>query len=139
MNILNEILSECTHHMGFIKDSAKTKNRKKELVFVRNLYFKFARMYTTYSTVQIGMIVKRDHATVLHGLETIENDLAQYEDLRNISKKIEHSVKNIVQNDNLSALQKTLNNIEEIQKLLLDLKENYITLSNELQAINLKN
>jgi len=139
MNILEEILSACTHHMGFMEGSAKSNSRQRELVYIRNLFYKFSRKYTSYSVAQLGMIVnKKNHSTVLHGLHTIENDLEQNEELRIIAAKIEDDVKVIIHNNNLSPLEKMRKDIELIQKTLYNLTDNYVSLRNELQSVKKK-
>ena len=48
------------------------KTRGREYVYARAVYYKLARELTNYSLSQIGLLVYKDHASVLHGLKTFE-------------------------------------------------------------------
>lgn len=48
------------------------KTRGREYVYARAVYYKLARELTDYSLSQIGLLVHRDHASVLHGLKTFD-------------------------------------------------------------------
>lgn len=69
--ILN-IVSEVTE---IPVDNLKAKCRQREIVLARNIYFKFARHFTNKGLTPIGIEVNRDHATVLHGIKTLHQDL----------------------------------------------------------------
>ena len=59
-----------------IKISAiKSRSLKQDLVFTRYLYMKYAKENTRYTLEKIGKFVNRDHATVLHGINTINNEV----------------------------------------------------------------
>ena len=45
------------------------KTRRREVVWLRNIYFYFAKKHTKASLEKIGKLVNRDHATVLHGIK----------------------------------------------------------------------
>lgn len=51
------------------------KKRKREVVEARQFYFKRARDKTKHSLARIGLLVGKDHATVLHGIKTVNNAL----------------------------------------------------------------
>lgn len=52
------------------------KTRKRGVVQMRQLVFFFAKKYTCMSLSEIGLYFNQDHATVLHGIKTI-NDLIE--------------------------------------------------------------
>ena len=47
--------------------------RKKEVSLARQFIFKFMREYTKESLTSIGTYCNRDHATVLQGIQTLNN------------------------------------------------------------------
>ncbi len=49
------------------------KNRKRELVFARQVALFFLKKYTPKSLVELGNIFNKDHASVLHSIKTIKN------------------------------------------------------------------
>jgi hypothetical protein len=54
-------------------ESITGRNRKREIVEARQFYCKYARGHTKHSLQQIGNIINKDHATVLHGIRTVNN------------------------------------------------------------------
>lgn len=55
-------------------DVMDSKTRKREIVIARQLSMKFAKIYTKSSLASIGAhIGGKDHATVLHACNTIDN------------------------------------------------------------------
>ena len=52
-----------------------SKSRLNHIVHARWVYFKLSREFTSASLSTIGREVKRDHATVLHGLKYIDADM----------------------------------------------------------------
>jgi hypothetical protein len=50
----------------------QSKSRMREVVEARQIYFYRARKHTECSLSQIGKLVKRDHATVLHGVKVVD-------------------------------------------------------------------
>ncbi len=46
--------------------------RRREYVYGRALYFKLAKEFTSSSYKEIGSLVDRDHASVIHGLKVFE-------------------------------------------------------------------
>jgi hypothetical protein len=56
-----------------------TKTRKRDIVYTRAVYFKLCRVHTLLPLSEIGLIVNKNHATVLHGLRLFNNVLVEYE------------------------------------------------------------
>lgn len=67
----------------------RSKTRKQEIVLVRHLIMYFARKQTTLSLATIGMYIGgKDHATVLHACNKIDDLLARKPEFRLIYKII---------------------------------------------------
>ena len=49
------------------------KTRKRDVIYMRCIYYKLCRDLTFESLNSIGKQVNKDHATVLHGLKTFDN------------------------------------------------------------------
>jgi|TARA_S200002703_G_scaffold64487_1_gene55799 hypothetical protein len=64
--------------------------RNRERVYARALFFKLARRHTYHSLSQIGALIGKDHASVLHGIRIFDNVIVEYEkDLYDTYKKME--------------------------------------------------
>ena len=64
--IRNEVVNK------FNADITK-KNRTRELVYGRAVYYKLCKNLTSHSLTEIGSLISKDHATVLHGLKVFES------------------------------------------------------------------
>jgi len=64
--IRNEVVNK------FNADITK-KNRTRELVYGRVVYYKLCKNLTSHSLTEIGSLISKDHATVLHGLKVFES------------------------------------------------------------------
>jgi len=56
-------------------DDFTKKSAKRHLVFLRWIYYKIARENTSFSLQAIGEYIGWNHATVLHGLKKIDDEL----------------------------------------------------------------
>ena len=68
-----------------------TPNRSKNLVFARNMCYFIFRRYFSMTLKEIGQSFDRDHTTVIHGIQTFQNDIdcikyykGQYEEVQQI-------------------------------------------------------
>lgn len=77
---LQQIKTEVEKATGL---NISTDTRKREYVIARGMYFDLAYRFTTKSYEKIGREVGRNHATVLHSMETFKNHLAYEEDAAN--------------------------------------------------------
>jgi len=68
-------INAASEYFGIRKDELMGKSRTQRLVFPRYCIFKLLRDKTNWSLTDIGRFLGKDHATVLHGIRTIENDL----------------------------------------------------------------
>lgn len=77
---LEDILKDVCEELGLSTAILKSKARKHEIVYARNLYYLIAKLYTNKSLFKIGQLVSRDHTTVSHGiLEIKEKTKQKYE------------------------------------------------------------
>ena len=71
------IITIVAEHYGFTKDQLVQSSRKKEIVYPRQIAMYLCRSMTSLSLQAIGTALgKKDHTTVMHGIEIIEHDLA---------------------------------------------------------------
>ena len=69
-----KIIENIVYSLNVSKEQIISKNRKREISEARHLCFYFLRNYTSLSLKSIGkMIGMRDHATIIHGVNNIEN------------------------------------------------------------------
>ena len=83
--------------------SIVTKNRKREIVYARSIYYKLCKEHTRESLSTIGKTVKRDHATVLHGIKVFNEQISVYEDAIEYYKVYE-KINNIIRKENSTKL-----------------------------------
>ena len=55
------------------------KNRKREFVYPRNIYFKLSRDFTDEGYESIGSNINRDHSTVMHGERVCQDVVLRFE------------------------------------------------------------
>ena len=61
----------------------KGSKRNSEIVQPRHMAMYLCRNMTNLSLNSIGdALGKRDHSTIMHGIEKVDNDIKQYEDIR---------------------------------------------------------
>ena len=89
-NIFNYILKVVEMYSEIEEDFYYRKTRKKEYVRARHLAMYFTKKYTKLTFKLIGKKFKKDHSTIIHGIDRIENGI-KYE------KIIKESVKNLEQ------------------------------------------
>jgi len=139
MNILNEIYTICENKCGFIPESTKTRLRLRWMVVARNIYFKMARQYTKYPLMRIGLTCNRDHATVIHGLKTIENDILQYPEISQLVIDIQFTVSYLLKFKSISKIDSALLILENNLNNLTRLVSEFDNLRNEIiEKINIE-
>jgi len=72
---LKQILEDVGIKTGISVEELKDRTRKREITDARYVYFRRAKALLGEKVTlnKIGLIVSRDHATVLHGLREAEN------------------------------------------------------------------
>ena len=119
-------IKQCVENVTGVEDiSAKT--RTYEVSTARWLYIKIARENTKHSLKSIGVIINRDHSTVLHGVNNVDFELSFNKDLQNkyeaaliisLSKLNTQNVEQIDQR--ISELKSELLKLEVKRKSILD-------------------
>ena len=65
-----EIIKNCV--VEYTQLDITSTSRKRPYVYARALYFQLSRDFTPHSLQDIGAMVNKDHASVLHGLKTFK-------------------------------------------------------------------
>lgn len=97
---ISGVLLEVSQAAKIPVEILKTKTREREIVEARQIYFVRAKLFTKASLAAIGKLVNKDHATVLHGIKTVNNVIElkkKYDDwfcekrpaVKSLPKKIE--------------------------------------------------
>jgi chromosomal replication initiator protein len=89
-NLIIEVVAE---HYGVSASDITSKRRNQEFVLPRQIVMYLCRQLTEVSLNNVGKILgKKDHTTVIHGVNKIEEDIKKNEELKNnidaIIKKI---------------------------------------------------
>ena len=89
-NLIIEVVAE---HFGVSAEDITSKKRNSEFVQPRQVVMYLCRQLTATSYVAIGkMLGKKDHTTIIHGVNKIEDEMQSNDELRNkieiIKKKI---------------------------------------------------
>ncbi len=87
------IINIVAEHFGVNPEDITSKKRNSEFVLPRQVVMYLCRTMTDYSLTAIGKILgKKDHTTIIHGVEKITEELNTNEELRNkidiIKKKL---------------------------------------------------
>lgn len=109
---LNKIISSVSNYYEIPIAEIKGKTRKANIVKARQVYFYLARVLTPYSLAKIAENVYRDHATAMHGIKTIKNELDLYKELQEDIEMIEENLVNplVIKDINLLELSKNYSN-----------------------------
>lgn len=73
---LLELVADCT---GVTSDKICSKNRQKDIVRAKHLYFYFGRLYIGLRLTELANLVGCHHASVLHAIAKV-NDLIEVDD-----------------------------------------------------------
>lgn len=80
------ILTLVCQHFDILEEEIFVKSRKRRLVYIRHVLYHLIRKFTTKPLERIGKFKdNRNHATVLHGVNTISN-------LMDVDKKVKEEV-----------------------------------------------
>ncbi len=94
--IINVVL-QCT---GFTMPEIKSKDRHEDLVRARQLMCYFLRICTPLYFSKIGHIIRRDHTTVMHSVQTIKDLIdTEYTDVTLLVEKIQNQLSNEIKAD----------------------------------------
>ena len=83
----------CRHFKIKMSD-LEGKSRKNSIAFPRQIAMYLCREMTDYSNVRIGSIFgNRDHSTVMHACKKVKGYISSDDEIRNVVKSIEESIK----------------------------------------------
>jgi len=118
------LLKTTSAAFGFTSDQIIQKNRKKDVALARMVVFYLARKCLSLSFPQIGGCVGgRDHTTVMHGCEKIEDRMKTDKTFSEFINKLEVSILDSLPYD--TSVQKT--NHSEIYKSTSEIQKNVFT------------
>ena len=80
------ILNKVCAHLGVNKEALAGKFQGRELSDARHIYFYIAKKNTSKTLVDIGEVLNRNHATVIHAIKKVNN----IPELLNIANEIEN-------------------------------------------------
>jgi chromosomal replication initiator protein len=87
------IIRAISKHYTYTLDDLRAKDRSKEVAQVRHLAMYFMKKLTDKSLRDIGAFLGgRDHSTVMHGLQKIENQIEQDKQLEAAMRQIEQVI-----------------------------------------------
>lgn len=67
-----EVISTKT---GVSEKNIKSKSREKEFVFARHVFCYLAKKYTGHTLKAIGQYINRDHTSIIHAIQTMNNEM----------------------------------------------------------------
>lgn len=90
---IDQIISCTCQHFNVREEDVFGKSRKADIVTVRQMSMYLAHKHTKLTASKIGIYVgNRDHATVLHGIKTIDGRLKVEKELRHHLKELEEKL-----------------------------------------------
>jgi hypothetical protein len=101
-------------------------SRKRDAVMARAAFYWLARKKTRYSTSRIGLIVNRDHSTVLYSMKNFENWMNCDSNFKNKFEKLRKTVFNEL-------------SIEDLTKKKTENKYKFLKIAKELLTIQVNN
>lgn len=91
---INDIITTTCEYFNVKEEDVFGKSRKAEIVMARQISMFLAHKHTKLTTSKIGAFVgNRDHATVLHGIKTIDGRLKVEKELRRHLEELEKKLK----------------------------------------------
>lgn len=90
---IDQIITCTCEHFNIKEEDVFGKSRKADIVTVRQISMYLAHKHTKLTTSKIGIYVgNRDHATVLHGIKTIDGRLKVEKELRHHLEELEEKL-----------------------------------------------
>nr|WP_299488646.1 hypothetical protein [uncultured Allomuricauda sp.] len=111
-----------------------TKNRKHVNVFKRSVFYKVCRSCTMETLDDIGFYVKRDHATVRHGLMVFDQEIA-VKDIYKIYLDAYNEIILKVKAKTPIHLIQNMNKKEVMQHIIINQRQRIVQLENVLDKI----
>lgn len=83
-----EITDAIINYFGYDIETIKIRGRKRKKVDARMYVSYYLRRYTRLNLASIGLILNRDHATVLHALKRFKNEIL-YDDTKVVKTELD--------------------------------------------------
>ncbi len=94
---------------NYFELNLKRNTRKRNYVEARAIFYKLCREFTKLSLEQIGKQVDRDHASVLHGIKSLNNWVEQDNRIKNNLRILRGKVRNFEnEKDNVIELDESI-------------------------------
>jgi len=92
----DKVIEAVCEHFKFNLKDLQSKSRIKEYVYARDIIFYLIRNKTKMSLKSTGQLLHRDHTTVIHSIETLNNLMYTEPDVKAEVELIEEAVRNKV-------------------------------------------
>ena len=93
-NSIGKIQKAVADYFELTVENLKSKKRSADINNARQIAMYICKMTTEETLEKIGLEFNRNHATVIHACEKVENDLKNDDDLRNTIKEIKNKIVN---------------------------------------------
>ena len=125
---------------SYFELSISRNTRKRQYVEARAIYYKLCREFTQLSLEQIGKSVKRDHASVLHGVKSINTWVQVDKRMKNSMHILKNKIINYqIETDKTTELNESIVlKYLELKEQVKELEEINKTLSTDLNEITIK-
>ena len=91
---VDDILEKVCHHYNVTQQNVFSKSRKRDYVIVRQVSMYLAQKHTKMTASRIGQLIgNRDHSTVIHCCNTVEQRLKVDKSFQDELSSIENSFK----------------------------------------------
>ena len=87
------------------------RSRKQDVVYTRMTIAYFLRQYTKLSMTEIGNLINRDHATIIHYLKACDSEFCFNKDFRNFAERIKEDLQDIIKSSFVLELEEEFNEI----------------------------
>lgn len=93
---MREIVKSVSDYFDLPPHEIFKKHRPQNAVRARNMVFYLARTMTNASYPQIGSYMKRDHTTVIYGVNKTKEALSSSDELKRAEARLRYRLENIV-------------------------------------------
>ena len=116
---------------NYFELNLKRNTRKRQYVEARAIFYKLCREFTKLSLEEIGKQVDRDHASVLHGIRSLNNWIEYDNRIKNNLRILRNKVRNFEdEKDNVIELDESIvlkyvqlkEQVKELEEIINDLR-----------------
>lgn len=110
--IVEKVFELVSDRFGSSNEELKSKSREYHITLPRHVCFHLLRELTELSSIRVGRIFNRDHATVLYGVKRVNRKLEKNEEFSALYYEIKGECVNMVE-DSVGRLQHSLERTRE--------------------------